>query len=158
MCRILFRSLFTLISCSGDMQQKKVHMAIVVDEYGNISGIITMEDLLEEIVGNIYDEFDQEEEPEAEKLGENKWRFPGDTPVEEIGEALGVQLPESDDYDTIGGLILNCLGSVPGDGTVVDVETGGIAIRAERIKGRRIESVIVERLRPAEENEKEAVS
>ncbi len=141
-----------------DMQQKKVHMAIVVDEYGNISGIITMEDLLEEIVGNIYDEFDQEEEPEAEKLGENKWRFPGDTPVEEIGEALGVQLPESDDYDTIGGLILNCLGSVPGDGTVVDVETGGIAIRAERIKGRRIESVIVERLRPAEENEKEAVS
>ena len=138
-----------------DMQKKKVHMAIVVDEYGNISGIITMEDLLEEIVGNIYDEFDQKEEPEAEKLGENKWRFPGDTPVEEIGEIMGVSLPESDDYDTIGGLILNRLGSIPKDGTVVDVETEGIAIRAERIKGRRIESVIIERLSPADSGKKE---
>ena len=129
-----------------DMQKKKLHMAVVVDEYGNISGIITLEDLLEEIVGNIYDEFDKQEEPEAEQLGEDKWRIPGDTPVEEIGEALGMELPESEDYDSIGGLILNYLGSVPKDGTTVDVEVMGLALHAERIKGRRIESVIVEKL------------
>lgn len=126
-----------------NMQKKKLHMAVVVNEYGDISGIITMEDLLEQIVGSIYDEFDGEEEPEAEQLEENLWRFPGETPVEEAAELIGIRIPESDAYDTIGGMLLSCLEFIPEDGTTVDVEFGGLELHAERISGRRIESVLL---------------
>lgn len=135
-----------------DMQTKKVHMAIVIDEYGNLSGLITLEDLLEEIVGNIYDEFDPVMEPEIEKVGENLWRFPGDTPVEEAAEQMSIALPEKEEYDTIGGMVLSCLRTFPKDGTTVDAELYGLSLHAEKIANRRIESVLVKKL-PAAEKE-----
>ncbi len=135
-----------------DMQTKKVHMAIVIDEYGNLSGLITLEDLLEEIVGNIYDEFDPVMDPEIEKVGENLWRFPGDTPVEEAAEQIGIALPEKEEYDTIGGMVLSCLRTFPKDGTTVDAELYGLSLHAEKIANRRIESVLVKKL-PAAEKE-----
>lgn len=129
-----------------DMQTKKVHMAIVVDEYGNISGLITMEDLLEEIVGSIYDEFDRIIDPEIEKIGENLWRFPGDTLIEDVEEQMGISLPEQEEYDTVGGMVLSCLHTIPKDGTTVDVEINGLSLHAEKIVNRRIESVLVKKL------------
>ena len=77
----------------SDMQKKKVHIAIVIDEYGETRGIITLEDLLEEIVGNIYDEFDEAEAPEIEKLGDNRWRVSGTLSIEDLEEELDVDIP-----------------------------------------------------------------
>ena len=137
----------------GDMQKKKIHMAIVIDEYGEISGIITMEDLLEEIVGNIYDEFDAEEEPEIEQMDDNLWRFPGSTLIRDVSETLGMTLPEQEDYETVGGLVLSCLNTIPADGTTLDVETEGLSIHVEQIKNRRIESVLVKKLEQKQEED-----
>ena len=127
----------------GDMQKRKVHMAIVVDEYGDISGIITLEDLLEEIVGSIYDEFDSEEDPEIEQVEENLWRLPGSTLIKDVEGALGISLQETEDYETIGGMVLSRLSTIPEDGSTVDVTAEGLGICADRIKNRRIESVLV---------------
>ncbi|MBR4992312.1 MAG: HlyC/CorC family transporter, partial [Clostridia bacterium] len=77
-----------------DMQRQKVHMAIVVDEYGGTSGLVTMEDLLEQLVGEIYDEFDQEEEQEITALGDDRWRIAGAASLEDIAEALELDIPE----------------------------------------------------------------
>lgn len=136
-----------------DMQSKKIHMAVVVDEYGEVAGIITLEDLLEEIVGNIYDEFDVEEEPEVEQVEENLWRFSGSTLIKDVSETLDVDLPEPDDYETIGGLVLSRLNSIPADGTTLDVEADGLLIHVERIKNMRIESVLVKKLEQEQEEE-----
>lgn len=135
-----------------DMQKKKVHMAVVVDEYGAIAGIITLEDLLEEIVGNIYDEFDAEEDPEIEQLEENLWRFPGNTMIEEVSQCMNMKLSSKDEYETIGGLVLSCLNTIPGDGTTIEVEIEGLHIHAEKIKNRRIEAVLVRKELPDDNN------
>lgn len=129
-----------------DMQTKKVHMAIVVDEYGNLSGLITMEDLLEKIVGSIYDEFDPIIDPEVEKVNENLWRFPGDTPIKEVEEQMSIILPEQEEYDTIGGMLLSRLRTFPRDGSTVDVEAHGLSLHMEKISHRRIQSVLVKKL------------
>lgn len=87
-----------------DMQGKKTHMALVVDEYGGTSGLVTLEDLLEELVGNIYDEFDPQEEQDIIRLEDNKWRVSGSADLEELAEALDLDLSDEDlDYDTLGG-------------------------------------------------------
>ncbi len=118
-----------------------------------IGDIITMEDLLEEIVGNIYDEFDAEEEPEIEQMDDNLWRFPGSTLIRDVSETLGMTLPEQEDYETVGGLVLSCLNTIPADGTTLDVETEGLSIHVEQIKNRRIESVLVKKLEQKQEED-----
>ena len=105
-----------------DMQSKKVHIAIVVDEYGDTAGLVTMEDLLEEIVGNIYDEFDPSEPAEIVELEPGLWRVSGSADVQEVAETVGVELPEDLDFDTLGGLVFSRLHTIPKDGTVLDVE------------------------------------
>ena len=80
-----------------DMQSRKVHIAVVIDEYGDTAGIVTMEDLLEEIVGNIYDEFDPAEPQELEQLGENLWRVSGSLSVEDLADELDMEIPEDED-------------------------------------------------------------
>ena len=127
------------------MQANKVHMAIVIDEYGSFAGIITMEDLLEEIVGNIYDEFDEQEEANIVKVGEGKWSVSGDVLIEDLNEETGLNIPESEDYDTIGGLVLSTLSTIPEDGSKLDVETEDIRIHVLSVKERRIERVEVEK-------------
>ena len=99
-----------------EMQTEKFHMAIVVDEYGGTAGLVTMEDLLEEIVGEITDEYDVEE-PQVERLPDGTLRVPGRTPIDEVDELLDVELPQ-DEWDTVGGLVFNTLGHVPGRGRV----------------------------------------
>lgn len=131
-----------------EMQKEKVHIAIVVDEYGGTEGIITMEDLLEEIVGNIYDEFDEPEQPEIVPLGENEWRVTGSTPISSLVDDLDLPLPESDDYDTLGGMIVTRLNAIPKDGEELDLEVNGVALHVEKIQEHRIESVVVRQLVP----------
>ncbi len=133
-----------------DMQERKVHMAIVVDEYGGTAGLVTMEDLLEEIVGKIYDEFDPADEQEIIPLGENTWRVAGGVELEELEEALDMTFPESEDadYDTLGGLIFAHLDVIPEDGSQLDLELDGLAIHVDSIADRRVEWCTLTKLAP----------
>ena len=122
-----------------NMQIKKVHMAIVVDEYGGTSGLVTMEDLLEEIVGNIYDETDPLEAREITELEPGVWRVAGHCDLDTLRERLGVDIPENDEIDTLGGLIINQLSNVPEDGSTFAIELYGMLIHVEEVRDRRVE-------------------
>ncbi|MBR2798055.1 MAG: HlyC/CorC family transporter [Clostridia bacterium] len=129
-----------------EMQSRKQHMAIVVDEYGGTSGLITLEDLLEEIVGNIYDEFDPKEEPEITRLSGGRWRISGAADLESVAEALDIRLPSDLEYDTLGGLVFSRLTEIPSDGEHPVVECFGLRISVEQIADRRVEWAVVEKL------------
>lgn len=120
-----------------EMQSRQIHMAIVVDEYGGFNGIITMEDLLEEIVGNIYDEFDPIEE-DMEQLEDGVWRMRGSVGLDTISELFDIPLPE-DEFDTLGGMVFGELGIIPDDGETPEVEANGLHIWVEEIADRRVE-------------------
>ena len=139
-----------------DMQQKKMHMAIVVDEYGGMSGIVTMEDLLEEIVGNIYDETDPQAEAEIVKLEDNLWRVSGSASLEELGKALDLELPTEEEYDTLGGLIFDQFTTIPQDGAHPEVDVAGLHIRVEELTEHRVESALVSKLVPTPDASQEA--
>ena len=126
-----------------DMQRKKIHRAVVMDEYGSLAGVITVEDLLEEIVGNIYDEYDPAEPPELEQIGEGLWRASGALSVEELGERLGIELSGDLDYDTVGGMVLSCLRTIPEDGSRPAVRVNGLDIQVEKVEDHRIQSALV---------------
>ena len=130
-----------------DMQSKKVHLAIVVDEYGGTSGLVTMEDLLEEIVGNIYDEFDPQEEKDIEQLEPNLWRIAGSCELEQVAEALDMEFPE-EESDTLGGLVFAQLSVIPEDGAQFEVDTCGLRIKVTEFKDRHVEWALVSRLEP----------
>ncbi|HKA94120.1 MAG TPA: hemolysin family protein [Acidimicrobiia bacterium] len=120
-----------------EMQTKQFHMAIVIDEYGGTSGLVTLEDLLEEIVGDITDEYDIDE-PSVEHLPDGSLRVPGGTSIDDVSDELGVELPDTE-WDTVGGLVFNLLGHVPEEGECVRFQ--GLEFRTERVQGRRIVSV-----------------
>ena len=122
-----------------EMRTQKFHMAIVVDEYGGTAGLVTLEDLLEEIVGEIVDEYDQEE-PRIEPLEGGGIRAPGRTPIDDVNEVFDVELPDTE-WDTVGGLVFNLLGHVPEAGETVRFQ--GLEFRTERVEGRRIASVAI---------------
>ncbi|MGI6175735.1 MAG: hemolysin family protein [Christensenellales bacterium] len=132
----------------SDLRQKKVHIAIVVDEYGGTNGIVTMEDLIEEIVGNIYDEYDPAEEP-IEQQSDNCWRIHQTAPLHEVSDALGVDLPE-DGYESFGSLVFSSLDSTPTDGTRPVFELFGLHIEAECVEDRHIEWMLVSKLQSDE--------
>ena len=134
-----------------DMQSKKVHMAIVVDEYGGTSGLVTMEDLLEEIVGNIYDEFDPQEEKDIEEVEPGVWRASGSCPLEQIAQALGMEFPEEEESDTLGGLVFAQLSVIPEDGAQLEVDACGLHIQVRSFAERRVDWALVSRLEGASE-------
>lgn len=139
-----------------DMQKKKIHIAVIIDEYGAMEGIVTMEDLVEEIVGNIYDEFDPEEEPEIVQLEDNLWKVTGNTTIDDLAKELDMELDmEEEDYDTVGGLIISLLQAIPEDGVSFDVEGFGLHIHVEDIQDRRIEKAYISKLAKDGEEEKE---
>mgnify|MGYP003275874134 CR=1 FL=1 len=141
-----------------EMQKTKTHLAIVVDEYGGTSGLVTMEDLLEEIVGNIYDEFDPQDVQELQPLAENLWRVSGGIDLETLGEALEMELPTEEEYDTLGGLVFSQLTAIPEDGSRVTVEVAGLHIEVEELIEHRVEWALVSKLppqTPPEESESE---
>lgn len=141
----------------ADMQAKKVHLAIVIDEYGSVAGIITMEDLIEEIVGNIYDEFDDVEEEEITKLDDGKWSISGDSLIDDVNEETSLDIPTSEDYDTVGGFVMSNLSTIPEDGKEFDIEAGDLHIHVLKVEDKRIQRVIVEKkvTPPSEEQDHE---
>ena len=141
-----------------DMQQKKIHLSIVVDEYGGTAGLVTLEDLLEEIVGNIYDETDEAEISDITPLGENLWRVSGNCDLEDLGEVLGLSFEDDPDagYTTLGGLIFSQLTQIPEDGNTPEVVTSTLRIQVEQILNHRVEWALVSKLPPAEPEDEEA--
>ena len=137
-----------------DMKRNKVQMAIVIDEYGGTAGIVTMEDLLEEIVGNIFDESDEEEE-EIRMIDEDHFLVLGTTAVEDVEEVLDVTLEDGEEYDTIGGYLISRLGRVPDDGERPVLTTGQLEWKVETIVDKRIELVKVQKHTPEETEESE---
>jgi len=125
-----------------EMQAGQFHLAVVIDEYGGTAGVVTLEDLIEELVGEIVDEFDVDE-PLIEPLGGGQFRVSSKIPVDEVNERLGAELPAGD-WDTIGGLVLALTGHVPAEGESIEVDDHLLV--AERLQGRRIGSVRILRL------------
>ena len=118
-----------------DMQAQRIHIAIVVDEYGGFAGLVTIEDILEEIVGEIADEHDAFQRPPVEELPDGSMRVTARLPVEDLAELFDVELPEDDDVETVGGLLARELGLVPIEGA--SAEIGGLRLVAESTGGRR---------------------
>ncbi|WP_396157682.1 hemolysin family protein [Arthrobacter sp.] len=116
-----------------ELQRESTHLAIVIDEYGGTAGLVTLEDLIEEIVGEIVDEYDSER-PEIEDLGDGRYRVSSKAGIDDLGELFDIDL-EDDEVDTVGGLLAKALGRVPIVGSEVVVE--GIVLHAERLEGRR---------------------
>lgn len=115
------------------LQLESNHLALVVDEYGGIAGLVTMEDLIEELVGEIADEYDREQ-ADSEQLDDNLFRVSAFMPVDELGDLFGIEL-DDDDIDTVGGLLTKHLGRLPVVGSTVEVS--GLHLTAERTEGRR---------------------
>lgn len=136
-----------------DMQSKKVHLAIVVDEYGGTSGLVTMEDLLEEIVGNIYDEFDPQEKKEIEQLEDNLWRIDGSCHLDRVAEVLDISFSEEEESDTLGGLVFAQLSVIPEDGSQLEVDACGLHIQVQNFTDRRVDWALVSKLLPSEGKE-----
>ena len=116
-------------------KETKHHMAIVVDEYGGVSGLITLEDALEEIVGEIIDETDKEE-PHIVKVQSKEWMVLGKSDIDEVNEAIGMDIPDSKEYDTFSGYILNAIGRIPKEKETITI--GTYTITVEEVDGNRI--------------------
>ncbi len=125
-----------------EMQVEKFHIAIVVDEYGGTAGLVTLEDLIEELVGEIVDEFDVEDKA-IEPLSNGGYRVDARMPIDEVNELLDAELPTGD-WDTVGGLVYNLLGHVPSEGEAVEAD--GVRLTAEKVQRRRIGQVRIARL------------
>lgn len=139
----------------SDMQKNKVHISVVIDEYGETRGIVTLEDLLEEIVGNIYDEYDAAEAPAIEPLPDGRWKVQGTLSIEDLNDELGIHITDDRDYDTVGGMIFSCLHTIPEDGKQFTVEVNGLKITVTRVEDKRIIEAIVEKTEKESEDEEE---
>ncbi len=135
-----------------EMTASHVQFAVVVDEYGGTAGIVTIEDLVESIVGNIQDEYDDEDE-EISQIDENTFTIDGVTDLDEVQELVGVELPEGD-YDTLGGFLISLLGYLPQEGERTEVDYENIHFTVLNVEDRRIGKVRVE-ITPVEEKEEE---
>jgi CBS domain containing-hemolysin-like protein len=122
------------------MQREQFHMAIVVDEHGSTSGLVTLENLLEELVGNIADEHDVDEEMDIERLADGTYRVDASVSIRELNDLLGTDFPR-ERWNTVGGLMFGVLGTIPTQGESVSLE--GWCFTAERVQGRRVTTVLV---------------
>ncbi len=135
-----------------EMTEKRTQMAVVVDEYGGTAGIVTLEDIVEAIVGNIQDEYDDEDE-EISKIDETTFTIDGVTNLEEVEELTGVEIPEGS-YDTLAGFIIKNLGFLPQEGEIYEVIYENLKFTVLEVEERRIEKVRVE-ISPVEEDDEE---
>jgi putative hemolysin len=133
----------------SEMTEKHIQLAMVVDEYGGLAGIVTMEDLLESIVGNIQDEYDHEEE-EIVQTGDNSFEVDASLSVDEVSELVGITLPEGD-YDTLAGFLIYQLGRIPDANENPSVEYEGLTFTVLEMEDRRIGTVHIEKRPETEE-------
>jgi CBS domain containing-hemolysin-like protein len=133
-----------------EMQLRRVHVAIVVDEYGGVSGLVTLEDIVEEIVGEIQDEYDQAEEMLFQPVGPDEYIFQGRINLDDFNEVMGSHLAK-EDADTLGGFIYAEIGRIPAGGE--SFETDGLVLTVEQVSGRRIRKVRARRIQPKPETE-----
>ncbi len=128
-----------------EFQEKKMHLAIVVDEYGGTSGLVTLEDIVEEVVGEIWDEYDKEENP-ITSLEENMWLALGKISIDEINESLGTEIGnEDEEFDTLGGFVLNHAGSIPQES--FNFTFKGFRYTVKEIQKKRIKKVLIEKVK-----------
>jgi len=125
-----------------DLQIAKTHIAIVIDEYGGTAGIVTIEDLVEEIVGNIFDEYDEEEDKELKQIDELTFEASGMISLYELEEYLGVELP-IEDYETLNGFFISLYGNIPPKGQISEVRFKHMLIQAVEVTDKRIEKAII---------------
>jgi putative hemolysin len=121
-----------------EFQQERIHMAIVVDEYGGTAGLVTLEDVIEEIVGEIRDEYDREK-PLIQKIDDSSWLIDAKINIEELNDRLGFEIPTEEDYESLGGFIFSLTGSIPEEKQAV--EYANLRIYIEKVQGRRIKRV-----------------
>ena len=133
----------TIIEILKEFKSKKVHIALVLDEYGGIGGVVTIEDLLEEIVGEIRDEFDNEEEESIIEIDENRYEIDAMLDIETINKSLNIELPTSDDYESLGGLMMSELGKIPSIGDIVEFED--VKLIVVEVEKMRVSKVEIER-------------
>jgi putative hemolysin len=126
-----------------EFKKKKIHMAIVIDEYGGTAGIITIEDLIEEIVGDINDEFDIEHDEEIKKVADNKFIVDALLDIEYLNAELCINLPVSEDYDSLGGYIYSILGRVPIEKDSIFNEENTIEIKVLQVDNKRIVKALI---------------
>jgi CBS domain containing-hemolysin-like protein len=125
-----------------EMQRERFHIALVTDEYGSVTGIVSLEDLLEELVGEIADEYDREE-PQVAQVSDGVYRVSGKTAIDDVNELLDADLPD-EEWDTVAGLVLDLFGKIPDPGEETSFQ--GLQFRAEEVNGRRVATVLITRL------------
>lgn len=133
----------------AELQAKRIHMAIVVDEYGGVAGLVTLEDIVEEIVGEIRDEYDHAEEVVYQAITEDEYLFQGKIDLDDFNDIMGTELPNSE-ADTLGGLIYSRIGRVPTAGDHVEID--GLQLTVEQVSGQRIRKVRAQKQAPISEN------
>jgi len=130
----------SIIEILQEFKSKKVHIALVLDEYGGIGGVLTIEDLLEEIVGEIRDEFDNEEEESIKEIDDNRYEVDAMLDIETINKSLNIDLPISEDYESLGGLIMSELGKIPAIGDIVDFQDVKlVVVEVEKMRVSKVE-------------------
>lgn len=140
--------------CFMEMKKRKYYFAIVIDEYGGMSGIVTLHDIVETILGEMYEEEDEEDPEEIQALGDQTYRIYGFADLEEVQNTLGISLPV-DNYDTFGGYVLGCYGSIPEDGERFDVHCPNMDVFVKEMKNHRVVETIVQIKMKNEEEEHE---
>lgn len=125
-----------------NMKETGVHFAVAIDEYGGMSGIVTMHDLIELIIGELFEEGEEPEPKDIEVLGENQWRIQGSADLEDVAQVLELSLP-IDEYDTFGGYVFGELGRIPDEGDTFSMETENLQIQVENVHAHCMQSAIV---------------
>lgn len=143
--------------CFMEMKKRKYYFAIVIDEYGGMSGIVTLHDIVETILGEMYEEEDEEEPEEIQKLDQNSFRIYGSASLEDVQKELNIPLPVQD-YDTFGGYLLSSYGSVPDDGEQFDIHFDHMDVTVKEMKNHRVMETIVNVIQHEEENKDETVA
>ena len=138
-----------------NMKKSGNYFAVVLDEYGGMEGIIPVRDLIEELVGDLSDEEEANRPQEIEQISEDTWKIVGTTELDDVMDALGVELPV-DEYDTFGGYIFGELGTVPDDGSQFELKTKDLIIKVVKVKEHRVENTVVKKIEHPQEEEEES--
>jgi len=132
----------SIVEILDEFRTKQVHMAIILDEYGGTVGVLTIEDLIEEIIGEIKDEYDLHEEDEVEKVGESKYKVDARINIEDLNKELEIDIPESEDYESLGGYILDILGRVAEVDDIVSLD--GVTMKVLEVDKTRVVKILIE--------------